>query len=253
MSGQHTEEPAKLLALEDSVQISEYTLEKDTHTIGRHDDCMIVVRDTIVSRLHASIRRDTMRYLLCDEDSRNGTFVNGHLIDKDKPHVLKDRDLIGLGSPEGVLRFIDPDPTEIKSVRLRYDKQQMIFFLDDRPLALPPAQLRLLLHLYHSAGRVCTRESIAEAIWGPDFDPGRDANVDRVIHALRATMRQIDPDIDMIKNQRGIGYVLDLTEMRSSNSMLPQREKLDAQSHSSRDGVTDRLIQREDDLSDLDH
>lgn len=200
---------AHLIALHEDVQPSESTLEADVYTLGRSLLCQIVVQRSTVSRLHAKIERDGPRYLLVDAGSANGTFVNGHRLHA--PHVLSDRDLIGLGATTALLRFLDPDPTVIPSARLRYDERSMTFTLDNQPLTLTPAQFRLLHHLYQFAGEVCTRESCAEALWGRDYDPGLDADaLDRAFSSLRSQLRRKDAAADLIETRRGLGYVLNL-------------------------------------------
>jgi DNA-binding response OmpR family regulator len=199
---------ARVLALDEDVQPAEHTLDAEVCTIGRSPMCQIVVGRNVVSRLHAQIERAGPRYVLRDAGSANGTFVNGRRIAE--PHVLKDRDVLGFGSPAGALRFADPDPTVVPAGRLRYDEQLMRFFLEQQPADLTPAQFRLLHHLYQHAGQVCTRESCAQAIWGRDYDPGLDADaLDRTINSLRAKLRQLGP-ADLIETRRGLGYVLNL-------------------------------------------
>ena len=108
-----------------------------------------------------------------------------------------------------VLGFVDPDPTVVPVYRLRYDERSLTFFLGQQPLQLPPAQVRLLHHLYEHAGDVCTRESCAQAIWGRDYDPGADAEaLDRTISNLRSAIRQLDPTADLVQTRRGLGYLL---------------------------------------------
>ena len=53
----------------------EQILDTDTCTIGRAPTCQIIVSRNIVSRVHARIERDGLRYLLHDAGSANGTFV----------------------------------------------------------------------------------------------------------------------------------------------------------------------------------
>lgn len=48
--------------------------------LGRHPDCDIVLDAAAVSRQHAQILTDNGRFLIEDLHSRNGTFVNGQLI-----------------------------------------------------------------------------------------------------------------------------------------------------------------------------
>jgi DNA-binding response OmpR family regulator len=199
----------RIIALGPDVQPDEYQLDAEVCTIGRAPTCVIVVRRNIVSRLHARIERDGPRYLLHDAGSANGTFVNGQRLTH--PHLLQDRDSIGLGTAIPILRFGDPDPTFVPSGRLRYDDAELRFTLDQRPIELTPSQFRLLKHLYQHAGSLCTRESCAQAIWGRDYDPGLDAAaLDRTIANLRSALRQIDPQFDGIATRRGTGYQLNI-------------------------------------------
>lgn len=204
--------PARLITLDAyaaDVQPGECVLSMDLCTIGRSPICQIVVQRSLVSRLHARIERTGPRYLLHDAGSANGTFVNNRRISE--AHLLADRDLVGLGAPAGLLRFVDADPTFVPTGRLRYDERAMLFSLGDQQLELPPTQFRLLAHLHQHMGDVCTRESCAQAIWGRDYDPGLDADaLDRIVTNLRSQIRQIDPTADLIKTRRGIGYELAL-------------------------------------------
>jgi len=197
----------RLIALHQDVQEREYTLEKDVYTIGRSATCQIVVPLNVVSRLHAKIERVGPRYVLSDVGSANGTFVNSRQIHTQ--HLLKDRDMIGLGAPAPLLRFVDPDPTSVPASRLRYDDQTMTFFLEGQAVDLSPAQFRLLHYLYQHAGTVCTRESCAQAIWGRDYDPPLDTEaLDRAISNLRGQLRKIAAKADLIETRRGLGYLL---------------------------------------------
>ena len=202
-------QPARLLALHEDVQPPETLLEADVYTLGRSPLCQIVVQRNTVSRLNAKIEREGPRYLLVDAGSANGTFVNGQRLRA--PHLLSDRDIIGLGAAGGILRFVDPDPTVVPTVRLRYDERSMLFFVGDAVLDLTPTQFRLLHHLYQYAGELCTRESCAEAVWGRDYDPGMDADaLDRTLSSLRSQLRRADDTSDFIDTRRGLGYILNL-------------------------------------------
>ena len=99
----------------------------------------------------------------------NGAFVKGHRIHE--PYLLQDADEIGVGTPEPLLCFEDPEATvPFITPRLRYDQQKMTFFLDKQPIKLTPGQFRLLRHLYQHAHDICTRESCAEVLWGREYD-----------------------------------------------------------------------------------
>jgi DNA-binding response OmpR family regulator len=197
----------RLLALHEDVQPTDHTLEADICTIGRSPVCQVVVGRNVVSRLHARIQRDGLRYVLHDAGSANGTFINGRRIQG--PHLLADNDRIGLGAAAELLRFVDPDPTFVPANRLRYDERVMAFSLGGQTLDLTPAQFKLLYYLYQHSGDVCTRESCAEALWGRDYDPGLDADaLDRAISSLRVSLRAADLTADLIQTRRGLGYVL---------------------------------------------
>jgi DNA-binding response OmpR family regulator len=213
MEPQRTDEQlAQILAVEEHaavVQPAEYVLEDDVCTIGRARTCEIVVSQSVVSRLHASIARNGPHYVLHDAGSANGTFVNEHKIFD--PYLLKHKDQIGLGSPKPILRFFDPDATAMTPEGLRYDDRARIFILNRTPLDLTPAQSRLLFHLYQYGDEVCTRESCAQAIWGRNYEPGLDADaLEQAVSKLRKRLREAHSAGELIETRPGVGYVLRL-------------------------------------------
>lgn len=195
---------AELIALHEAIQPTAYQLGQGTCMIGRDPSCHIVIPQRIVSRLHARIERIGPRYILSDAESINGTFVNAQRITE--PHLLRDNDELGLGAPTPMLHFSDPDPTVVASA-LRYDQRSQMFLINKLPLQLTSFQQRLLVHLYQHQGTVCSRESCAEAIWGRRYDPTVDAHaLEEMVRKLRERLRQLDPDTDYIRVQRGSGY-----------------------------------------------
>jgi DNA-binding response OmpR family regulator len=198
--------PPRLLAIGPDVQPEEFSLESDAATLGRSTLCDVVVPRETVSRLHARIVREGPRFLLQDAGSANGTFVNGERLTA--PHLLANRDLIGLGGSAPLFAYADPDPTVVATSRLRFDERTLRFFLGAHPLELTPNEFRLLHVLHQHAGQLCTREQCAEAIWGSDYVPGWDADtLDRVVSNLRRKLRQADP-ADLIRTRPGLGYEL---------------------------------------------
>ncbi len=198
----------KLQALQSDVQPAEYLIPAEGCTLGRAPTCNIVVNRLTVSRFHARIEFNGMRFVIQDLESANGTFINEHPIQQ--ATVLRDQDIIGLGSPAALLRFLDVDPTLVMQRRaLTYDERTMTFQFLHTPLKLTPVQFRLLLHLYQHAGDVCTRESCAQAVWGREYDPGLDADaLDQVVSSLRSTLRKVEPTLNPIETRRALGYVL---------------------------------------------
>lgn len=199
---------ARLIGLHDDVAPNEFLLSGQEHSLGRSSLCDIVIPRNNISRIHARIVRAGPRYMLHDAGSANGTFINGQPLAG--PHLLNDRDGIGLGVAGDLLRFLDPDPTLVTGSRLRLDERTQTFFLGTQALTLPPNQFRLLSHLYRQTGNLCTREDCAEAVWGRDYDPGMDSEaLDKAVSGLRSALRRADDAaVNLLQTRRGMGYVL---------------------------------------------
>jgi pSer/pThr/pTyr-binding forkhead associated (FHA) protein len=74
--------------------------------IGRSSECQWAIPSSGVSRKHARIVRQGLDVTIEDLGSSNGTFVNGERLAA--PRVLRDRDLLRLGSVE--IRYLAPQP-----------------------------------------------------------------------------------------------------------------------------------------------
>lgn len=73
----------------------EFDLRKDRLTIGRHRESDVFLEDLAVSRLNTTISHDASgAFILKDENSANGTYVNGERITE---HVLQDGDEVQVG------------------------------------------------------------------------------------------------------------------------------------------------------------
>lgn len=87
----------------------------DKITIGRSADADLCLDDTNVSRIHATIYRERDKIWIIDENSTNGTFVNGIKVPPEgKPLKHGDRIRIGLYT-ELLLQIITPKNTQILS------------------------------------------------------------------------------------------------------------------------------------------
>jgi pSer/pThr/pTyr-binding forkhead associated (FHA) protein len=79
-----------------------YEVRKDRLTIGRSRDSDIFLEDLAVSRLHTTVYRDEGgRYIIHDENSANGTYVNSQRITE---QPLEEGDEIQVG--QTVLAFM---------------------------------------------------------------------------------------------------------------------------------------------------
>ncbi|MDR1489794.1 MAG: two-component system response regulator CreB [Desulfovibrio sp.] len=76
-----------------------------------------------------------------------------------------------------------------------------------RRLELTRSEFRLLSLLAAHPGRVYSRESIMDTLWGAG-SPSLDRTVDAHVKSLRAKFREIDESLDPILTHRGTGYAL---------------------------------------------
>lgn len=82
----------------------EFVLGEGPIAIGRHEARDLVLTDDVVSRHHATIFRDGGSFVLRDEGSTNGTFVNDRKIGE---QVLQMGDVIEFGLDGPTARFDD--------------------------------------------------------------------------------------------------------------------------------------------------
>ncbi|HEV7237081.1 MAG TPA: FHA domain-containing protein [Ktedonobacteraceae bacterium] len=100
------EHAAKFILRADTGDVlQEYPLEKAEISIGRAPNSDILLsKDKLTSRRHATVNYSNGKYVLHDEHSANGTFVNGQQLDEASSHELQDGDHIGIGEHELIFR-----------------------------------------------------------------------------------------------------------------------------------------------------
>jgi len=82
-----------------------FHLDKTEVSIGRSLDNDLVIQDPTVSRLHAKLVASNGRFLICDQRSTYGTFVNGERVDQ---RVLTSGDIISLA--ETTMLYVEDSP-----------------------------------------------------------------------------------------------------------------------------------------------
>ena len=87
-------------------------LEKHVIRIGRQTENDIVFHEEFVSRFHAEIRFEDGKYILQDNESTSGTFVNGRKIDR---CVLNSGDLISIATIQ--MMFVNDNARLIEKAR----------------------------------------------------------------------------------------------------------------------------------------
>ncbi len=79
-----------------------YPLDRIVTNLGRRRENHIVIKEPEVSRQHAQIRYENGRFVLYDNDSTGGTFVNGQQVDRS---VLYTGDVIRMA--DVLITFVD--------------------------------------------------------------------------------------------------------------------------------------------------
>lgn len=87
-------------------------------TLGRSPECGLFLPDQGLSRVHAQVTQHGQLFLVLDQGSRNGTFVNHTRIDGQRP--LRDGDRISLGA-ETRLRFSLATSSEEAALKKTYE------------------------------------------------------------------------------------------------------------------------------------
>jgi len=92
--------PAHLTLMSGGRHAHSYPLSGTFTTLGRSDECEVVLEDPAASRRHAEVRNEDGAFVLTDLGSTNGTSVNGAPV---TTHVLEDGDRVMIG--ETVFEF----------------------------------------------------------------------------------------------------------------------------------------------------
>jgi predicted component of type VI protein secretion system len=94
--------PARMTLRTDSGEAKqEFVLEKIEFAIGRGPNSDILLsKDKLTSRRHATISYEQGTYFLIDERSANGTFVNGQQLEEKTPYKLQNGDVVSIGEYE---------------------------------------------------------------------------------------------------------------------------------------------------------
>lgn len=106
-------------------------------TIGRQPDNTIVLSDDLrVSRYHATIFFRAGNYVIEDLNSSNGTFLNGQLLKT--PHILRNGDLINVGSTEFMVHIPKPEPVTYEFTNLAQESSltEHVLTLGQEPITI---------------------------------------------------------------------------------------------------------------------
>jgi len=111
----------RLIVEQGSLAGQEFALAEPVVSIGRSAESGLVLRDHGVSRHHARLQRDPRGWLLTDEGSTNGTYVNGQRLPPHEPYLLRPGDRIALGS--AILAVYEAGPAVAAGVPMGGDAE----------------------------------------------------------------------------------------------------------------------------------
>ncbi len=88
------------------------------------------------------------------------------------------------------------------------DESAYTICLQQQPINLTRHEFNLFRYLLSQPKRVFSREQLLDAL-GIAVDAGYERNIDSHIKTLRAKIREIDSNLDVIRTHRGFGYSYD--------------------------------------------
>jgi len=184
----------------------EHALEGALTRIGRGVENEIVIVSNRASREHAHVRRDGRRTFLEDQNSTNGSYLNGERVQGSVG--LRDGDRIGIGGLE--FTFHDPEMTsrETPFPELDVNIAAGEVRVNRRIIQLSPKEFALLAFMYENRGRVCSKDEIGRTVWAEYQEGIFDYQIENLVRRLR---NKIENDADapqLLLTLRGLGYKL---------------------------------------------
>ncbi len=114
--------PRLIISLPGSAETYDFILEREETTIGRAgSDDVLFDQDESTSRHHALLKHEDDHYVLYDQRSANGVFVNGQKLADDTGYILADGDQISIGIYELVFRCTTP---ELPNRQMHFSRQK---------------------------------------------------------------------------------------------------------------------------------
>jgi serine phosphatase RsbU (regulator of sigma subunit) len=148
---------AALFVLDPSGQRSRVNLDKFPFLIGRQPDNHLVLRDNRTSRSHARIIQEDEQYILEDLNSRHGTWVNGHRIER---HLLHNLDRIGFGVEDSYQITVSLETGKITKMLEHFATSSNAGSMGDNALA----KLRSLVEVARAVHNSLSTEEVLTAV-----------------------------------------------------------------------------------------
>ncbi|MFW5713046.1 MAG: FHA domain-containing protein [Brevefilum sp.] len=183
--------------------------------LGRDSDCDIIIPLRQVSRHNTRIYLSPDGAIVEDLDSKNGTYVNGQIVQE--PVTLTDGDELQISFAQHFI-YLSSDATmpleglllEMHTRRLQMDIAARRVWVAGQELDPPlsASQFNMLQVLYEQTGEVVTRPEIIEAVWGKAAEGVTEQALDALVRRLRDRLAGVDPGHEYIVTVRGHGLRL---------------------------------------------
>jgi pSer/pThr/pTyr-binding forkhead associated (FHA) protein len=207
--------PVLIIFDERSTMPLEVLIDRDSLTIGRDDDCDVVLPVRAISRQHIRVYRQDDGYFVEDLGSLNGTQLNQEKLNG--THPLKNEDKIILADAVTIEFVASNETLKLRKVvsanvgKLRLDRDARRAYVNnveiDPPLS--PPQYRLLELLYTNPGRICSREEVVNYVWPEAHGEGvSEQAIDALVRRLRDRIHDIDDSAEYVITVRGHGFRL---------------------------------------------
>lgn len=179
-------------------------------TIGR-EAADITIALPELSRLHAEVVNEGSRCSISDLGSKNGTAVNGVMLDSAACHLAHGDSVVLAGAVS--LRFHDPNATPVvprlgKLKGIWFDERTRDVWIDAQRLHPPLSakQADLLSMVLSADGQIVSRDDMIDCLW-PEADRGAVSNdaLDSLIKRLRRRLAELENGDSTIEMVRGRG------------------------------------------------
>lgn len=207
---------ARLLITSDSGEKRVIPLAPGETTIGRSAICDLVLEGDGVSRSHAVIAEAGPGFEVRDAGSKNGTFLNGERIDGAR--VLANGDKLTIAGwtvvfendAQTVTRSFSaggaaPAPPG-QRVILKPETKEVV--VRGQVVLLAPKEYLALSLLYERAGKIVSKEDLADHVWPEYKGDVSDYNIHQVLSRLRRELEEDPSKPTVLITRPGFGYML---------------------------------------------
>lgn len=207
---------ARLLITSDSGEKRLLPLGPGETTIGRSAACDLVLEGDGVSRSHAVIAGNGPGFEVRDAGSKNGTFVNGERIEGARTLANGDKVTI----PGWTVLFENEGQTVTRSfsaggaapapvgqrVVLKPETKEVV--VRGHTVLLAPKEYLALSLLYERAGKIVSKEDLADHVWPEYKGDVSDYNIHQVLSRLRRELEEDPSKPTVLITRPGFGYML---------------------------------------------